>query len=382
MTEFDDLKFKPILDRLMIRIKQDDKTINSWKLTDFLQEFASSYYKVDLLHSILKALNSGINPKNIVIFDRTIDYKYNDYDFYKLNLSENIYDIYKVGSPVSIYPNIKIYELYLIFKLYFDLNNIMKDLGRILISQNYQEVIRLYWLKEYYKSFKTQEFIPTVTKLVSTAISQIPDNALGFKTLIREQEDITIKKYQGYLRDSPGFNDVTKNLNINNNINLGHYEKYFTDFVSHFKKISRPVVAIFRPEDESFEFLCTYHFNSKIDNPLLFKIDEITHRSPFIICITIAGWILAPLIKYQIDKMIENMDTNKKHAILEIEEKRLEKILKMSKGLYQNNMGIEFESLESKYLSNSLNSLLVFINEDFTKMFDIYSFGIVDIEEK
>jgi hypothetical protein len=381
MTKFDDLKLKPILDRLLIRIKQDEKTINSWKLTDFLQEFASSYYKIDLLHSILKALNSGINPKNIVIFDRTIDYQYSDYDFSKLKLSTNIYDIYKVGSPVSIYPNIKIYELYLIFKLYFDLNKIMKDLGKILISQSYQEVIGLYWLENYYKSFKTQDFIPTVKKLVSTAISQIPDKALGFKTLIREQEGITLKKYQNYINDSLQFNDLIKSLNKNENVNLGQNEKYFTDFISCFKKISRPVIAIYDPEEESFEFLCTYHFNSKNDNPLLFKIDKITHKSPYDIYITIAGWILSPLITYTINKIMEK-DVNKKHSIREIEEERLAKTLKMLEGLYQKNINIQFESLKSNYLSDSLNSLLESINEDFSDMFDVYSFGIVDVEEK
>lgn len=60
------------LKRLLMHIHQNKKLINSWQLNDLLLDFASSYYKYDLLYTIYSELESGVNPENIVIFDKSV----------------------------------------------------------------------------------------------------------------------------------------------------------------------------------------------------------------------------------------------------------------------------------------------------------------------
>ena len=70
---FDDYAFKKPTTRINLRFNQQrDEPMYPWEIAGFLNKLNTSYYKFELLNSICSAINSGIHPSNIYIFDHSL----------------------------------------------------------------------------------------------------------------------------------------------------------------------------------------------------------------------------------------------------------------------------------------------------------------------
>lgn len=53
-------------------VKKDDKIFNPYQLSQFISDYGTECYKLDLIKSVSLALRNGIDPSNIVILDKSL----------------------------------------------------------------------------------------------------------------------------------------------------------------------------------------------------------------------------------------------------------------------------------------------------------------------
>lgn len=110
--------------------RQNDELLSPWEISHFINQFSSNYYKNELLISISKALNSGIQAENIFVLDDSfnINITYSKLDIIDLNTTRGIKQLYHLGKPVSLFPNGHIHAVNIIFHFFRTLNEIIYKL--------------------------------------------------------------------------------------------------------------------------------------------------------------------------------------------------------------------------------------------------------------
>ncbi|KRE94903.1 hypothetical protein ASG89_31935 [Paenibacillus sp. Soil766] len=107
------------MSRYNIRFKQEDVGyVKPWRITDFIEKITTLHYKEELIKEIRNRLNNGVNPENIILFDKSfnIHRSYSNLSESSLLLQRGAKLTYHLGNFSSLYPNKEINSISLLFE--------------------------------------------------------------------------------------------------------------------------------------------------------------------------------------------------------------------------------------------------------------------------
>ncbi|MTB65102.1 hypothetical protein GGG87_08845 [Streptococcus sp. zg-86] len=120
-------------DKLRLRLsaqKNDNTLYTNWQITKLSNDFSEFYYKTILLNDLSQYLNQGVEGRNIIIFNSSINInsQYVRYEKPILDLtkSSDIVKYYHLGSPVSLGLDQQIlilHEFFEAYRRYFSIAN-------------------------------------------------------------------------------------------------------------------------------------------------------------------------------------------------------------------------------------------------------------------
>lgn len=124
---FDDYDYKHTDTRISVRfVQKRDEPMYPWEIAAFLKSLNTVYYKNELLNSICSAINQGISPKDIFVFDKSLPL-YRGYT--EMNLLEERKAArywYEIGLPYPLVPNAHIYEYNLLYQIFYKVNSLLR----------------------------------------------------------------------------------------------------------------------------------------------------------------------------------------------------------------------------------------------------------------
>lgn len=134
---FDDYDYKDTSARIRVKFTQiHDEPMYPWEIARFLKNFNTVYYKFELLNSIASAINQGIAPEDIFIFDRSLPlYKrYSELDLISGGVAAKLF--YPIGMPIPLVPSFKIYELNCLYRMFNAVNSFLTKhhIGRLRLT--------------------------------------------------------------------------------------------------------------------------------------------------------------------------------------------------------------------------------------------------------
>ncbi|WP_167611152.1 hypothetical protein [Maribellus sediminis] len=257
-----------------------------WNISDTLVSLFSLYYKQILIQDIVRLLNKGIDPQNIVIFNSEFNPRKASYDAKILLHSESslspdtITLIYEFGLPYSMFPSKKFSELNILFRFFDSIN---KDLDSTLKLKTRK-------LRTAYRNYSaSQDLIDGINYLV-TATEELINNLKDKKV----QEYLTERLSRKYNYYNHEYHDLIKNLHTFRNKNYSLlkglisktelvkedlYIDYYNPFFSKLYVRWTPLVAYYNPELNSLEFLSNDVFK-EYKNPYFFDVKSVVHNSP------------------------------------------------------------------------------------------------------
>lgn len=123
---FDDYEFKKTDKRINFRfVQKRDEPMYPWEIAGFLNRLNTVYYKYELLNSICSAINHGISPKDIFVFDNSLPL-YQRYS--TLNLMAEPYaaaTFYPIGRPYPLVPSEGVYQYNLLYEAFATVNSFL-----------------------------------------------------------------------------------------------------------------------------------------------------------------------------------------------------------------------------------------------------------------
>jgi len=361
------------LNRLLISIKQiGEKKINTWSISDILSKCASLYYKLDLLDNIIESLGNDIDPKNIIVFNKPIALKNNDYNFTEIDLNKDVFSVYKLGLPTSIFPNREIIELSLLFEFYQEVSTEMDSINKLLILQNID--LGFESLTKCYEIYKISGIELTINHLIGSVISKLPEQAKKIRQIFRELERNYIKRYKEFLSKKGALKNITNKLKENyiKNYNIIEHREYFNDFFDQFRRNPRPLVGIYNKEENKIKLLCSQHFNANENDNSLLVLESITHNSPYEIIISGVISIFCVLLSYYLTKQENEKRINRDDKVT---------LYKKIQNIYNEKKVMLNKNIKNKFLHDMLNQQLNIVVDEFEKNLNLYSFDIGIIEE-
>ncbi|MDQ0209089.1 hypothetical protein [Alkalicoccobacillus murimartini] len=275
--------------RFQLKLDRDSETpLNSWEISNFINQLTSYYYKNELINAISHALNNNISAENIFILSESfsLNKTYEKIDI--LNIPDDLLQLYYIGDPISLFPNRELFTLNLLFNMVRTINKTLyNNKPRLRLHNN----IMIEIFKSYDQDFKNvTKFIFLQTK---DLLYKVPHKTIQDKNLCETKLNQISKIISGYLNT---FNDYESNkININSlteylmsdsdiKIESKNFEvlknKYFNKFLYYFSKVSRPVVGIHLEEERKIKIIGKSHINKKIQDELFFDTKSITHNSP------------------------------------------------------------------------------------------------------
>lgn len=293
-----------------------------------------------------------------------------------LDIYSNADYMLQLGAPVSLYPNIEIYELHALVKLHHELNVIVK---KMMFSDGYREKRYLNGFERYYKLYLSNGFRSVLVYMVNHVISQARKESRSYDYFVKEvriKERELLNRYEAYRKDICVCKDLAKKIDAGKHLVLGRYVNYFNGFSIQFNKLKRPLVAIYDLNKRCFDFLCPYHYNSKND-ALLFAIEKVSHRSPYQIdvsfCVEFASFLFALYVYIEGKK-------RGKYDIYNKEKNIVKDIINQVNDISQFNFTRDIDSLKSLFLRKYLSDLMNKVNDEFIKSLKSNSLGIADIQ--
>lgn len=303
--------------RMQLNLKQNDKkAMGMWDIQELLNELFSMYYKEILLKEILSHLSEGIDPRNIVIFEQDCDPNWLlnkvSVNEPEISLEDNIQIsfLYELGFPYGVLPSKKI-------------NSIRY------IEEVYRALSKFIWYNtKQADGFKTHKLYSSLNIWKDENIDKAIDylKEMCFK-LCRPYTNI--KNLKGVIeneikRFNNDYNSISSNdIHVMNKeiLTSGHtvtnikkrygsaYTKYlYNKFYDIFSSRDIPLVAIYIPEKNTFNFcgLCAFE---KVEDSYFFDLKGYSHHSPSIMelvgeivgIITLTEYIIR-FVKYSIDK--------------------------------------------------------------------------------
>lgn len=316
---FDDYKFKNIQQRVTIKFKQKTcKILSPWEISSFINSFNTYYYKLDVFNTIGIALKQNIDPKNIIIFDKSfnINQQYIHLNNIKCN-TEQLQYLYTLGKPISLFPNDSIFFMNELFENFRRLNELLYQINK--------KYLPIKTIHTYYTRFlKDKDKVAIIDTLEENARALIKNvtnekHIKNFNLLIESIKKETKKLDREFLSLNNMVDVLSNGQFDHKKLDAKLYQKYFRRFYSLLTNIPRPVIGVLNEKDQSISILCKAHFNKKERNAVTLDLKSISHNSP--IEAVIAGGILTLIIAFR--------DENKKDTIHQLDLKKKELEIKL-----------------------------------------------------
>lgn len=283
-------------DKLEIKfIGEREYLYSGWEINQITSHLNNLYYKNEIINTIKSSLNIGIKPENIIIMNESIKLNtaYTKYEEGTLNLNEesDLLNFYFLGSPISFYPNSKVYKMHILFEM-------VRDLYSSTNQTKVNSVSRRYLLN---LLINKQEIIPNgealkdlIKKLLIDFNKENLEEDSSILSDIQKKVDKLEKHYQLW-------DDVNKEgKEENKNVDIKGTKEISTNFEYTFKRYEKPIVCIYNEDSNSIDILCIdmiamKYFKEK--NARLLETKEIKQNSPLMISIGIAIGFLPTLLK-------------------------------------------------------------------------------------
>lgn len=280
MSNFDDYNYKDNTKVINLHLRQKrEKKLYPWEISSFLGKFNTYYYKSELINTIGIALNKGMLPEDIIVFDQSFNVRNQNSQLSYLSLVDSdIKHLYFIGLPYSILPNKKVFLLNRLFFYFRKINvflyshkinrinrNELGNLYRTFITLNFNTMIST--LKEYVNAVQKDKYLEK---------SQI-------KVLNTIYEDFE-KEYKEFESDEDKIN-IYKSKILNNTIEKDDlktdiYDKYFKDFYYYLNNIQRPFVVVRNGSSNVLSVLCRGQFNKEDVKSSTLDLISLSHNSP------------------------------------------------------------------------------------------------------
>lgn len=375
--------------------KTNEYLYSNWEIAKITNSFNEIYYKNELLQNIKQLITNGVDPKDILIVNNSIniDKKYTRYRNGYLSLSENdsLELLYYLGSPTPFYTN----------------KNIM------LLSEAFEALRIVYSLCNKY-NLNTPDKKSTLNDLASRIyINEIKQLTNYFIELVNDKNDIkdvqlkdTVKKQIFSKLSEVNFNFIhIETMEIVENQPFPEKLLKFDRFNSIFKNFEKPIIVVVEKDRNEqrlriicFDFLVNEKF--KKENPRFLETNMISQNSPLEICLTMAITVLPTLIQiyqdrkviYQLRKTDEINASNHENHIAYLD-RELAKADNTIESLYVERRELKTEypnfdditSTNSNVSSNAVSSIRTLqkqISEKGQNLLEKHQLHIADVEKK
>ena len=282
-NNFDDYEYKDTTKCIKLKLKQiEEKKLNPWEVSSFLNKFNTYYYKAELLNTIAIALNQKIEPENIIIFNQSfkLNQQYSKLDFIS-TIDSDLTNLYYIGLPISLFPDEDIYTLNILFKYFRKYYELLKKIKKA-------STLKAKKLSIYYTEYKKSNFNDMFI-LIETDIQKCTKNNILLKNSERlefKELDKNFKaEYDKYKQDKAEI-EVIKNKLINNKANEKDFKskifiRYFTKFYTYLNNVQRPLVIVNNKGSNIMSVLCRAQFNKSASMASTLDLELISHNSPF-----------------------------------------------------------------------------------------------------
>lgn len=278
-NNFDDYEFKNTDKKVSITLKQKKcKIMSPWEVSSFVANLNTYYYKTEVINTIGIALNQGISPNNILIFDES--FKLNQTYNYLHNIdcnSNQLQHLYTLGNPIALMPNKKILLMKKIFGYIRKLNEFTRKVNNKYIYR--RDIYKLYNTCLSSGKYEVMDVIENVSRAL---IENITDKRTrkNYNKLID-----SLKKDDNKLAND--WNDIIEieetlisnkwsDFNQENKL----FKEYFQQFYRTLSFVHRPVVGIIDNETNQITIMCRAHINKEEQKSVTLDLKSISHNSP------------------------------------------------------------------------------------------------------
>lgn len=299
-------------ERYRVKVSQNTNThVKPWRVTDFIEKVNNAYYKKEILNEIEERLKKGVNPANIIMFDKSFNiYKaYRGLDTLNLNTVIGVKNFYHLGKPFSLYPNQKIILTNYIFNMFSELYTLFnkydiridKSILHSLINQTSEKELDLSDLYVeldlcYERLDKDKKFIDELKEKVEKEIKEL-------RTKEKEERKNIIKylRFEKSVKSESSFIEKLKN-NEYKRLHRIFPKKFENNFIA----LTRPVAGIYDEENNTIEILGINFIKKNGNDNKQIDLKSVTHNSPFTIILIGGFTLLASLYQMHCNKYDEN----------------------------------------------------------------------------
>jgi len=233
-------------------VRKDNKILNPYQLSQFISDYGTESYNLDLIKGLSLALKTGVDPSNIIILDKSLKKLGFRYKTLKLNNSNHLNSLQAVGKPISMGYNSKVFHISLAFELYNFCNTKLKrNLKPAILSLAYEHI------KE------DDELEVALGLIIENAIQSYPNKKRSsvFADDLENKKLELLAKAESYLK-----------LFFSSERDKQVREKFF----NRLEKIKRPLLGVLK--GDNIEIIKFEHLNLRGEPAVDFK--RIEHNSP------------------------------------------------------------------------------------------------------
>lgn len=349
---------------LNIKLKRSNcKVMSTWEIQDFIGKLINNYYKIDILNEISKEINNGTKLENIVILDKSFDFKVTysylgDTDIIDLVSEKGAKNFYHIGSPIGYFPSKNILELNIKLNIFRTINIFLHNKKIDRLNKNEINHIILLNIDEAIQFMQEKS-----QSIISKSFKENDTRKVYFRELqkIIDEENRKLKLYNKNEKDIEWLKRKIADENIENvEGNERIYENYFTEFTKLLVKLDRPIIGVLSDDNKSIKILCKSYIHKKTRDARFLDLKNFSHNSPtFVeICAGVAFAVpLIPLIKVTKDSLKNKINEGK---LIDQENKIKNKLDNIETKLLnlKNQEGLDScKKIEIKIVNESLNNV-------------------------
>ncbi len=327
---FDDYAYKDTSKRISLRfVQKRDEPMYPWEIAAFLNRLNTVYYKFELLNSICSAINHGISPSDIFIFDKSLPL-YQRHAAMNL-LSETVASkqFYPIGLPYPLIPDVGIYSYNLLYQAFKTVNSFL--------YKNHVQTLRTESITTAYEILRETGLDDAEAYIVDLALKRTEKSieSARKRNEIKEEigeEDIwkALDKYKS--RKIQLLDDLSHIQNLSeerrseviteNNRQSRRSTNILLAFFRYFDKTTRPLVCA-RVADGKFRVLGRSLINKREQIGL--ELKEAKRNSPFGALIQGGVAIVQAIRRDEREEELHHLAVQKAEIELKQEEEKLQR---------------------------------------------------------
>ncbi|PKM56617.1 MAG: hypothetical protein CVU98_10310 [Firmicutes bacterium HGW-Firmicutes-3] len=342
MTEVISMKNDDIKVRICLR-RDTEEVMSAWEISNFIANFNSYYYRIELLDSINNAITNGIDPSNIFILDESFKLNKSYDKLSHLDIEKDLKYLYYIGKPISLFPNNNIKSIYLLFKYFRLINELLFDARVKRLKKDY--------LSYLFEESRNNALGDTMQKLFNSVTSSINRNDNSSKQRLVRLNNSFTKEWELYERDMISKNQIIEILADDHTKNIPNdydeiLNRHFESFFRYLIRVPRPVICVYYEEDNAIEVLSREHINVNERNNSFLDVQEISHKSP-----------LKALIDGGLGLYSTLNDEKRKKELHELEKRKLVlEVENLEKDSQIKNMDLMMKELQIRQLMNQIHN--------------------------